>query len=127
MLKGKQAGLLHWMSWKLRCIRSNKWYCEIRTLDVAAVSGGADTEAVESSGERSLYEALRLVLQSVKVEISITPTDETFVSLSAHSWILGKSKLLESCAEHGLIARKLMLDLLKMGEYFRGTKRLFNH
>lgn len=98
-----------------------------KDADVPAVSGGADTEAIESSGEKSLYEALRRVLQSVKVEASTTPTGETFVSLSAHSWILGKSKLLESWAEQGLIARKLMLDLGKMGEYFRGTKRLFNH
>jgi len=98
-----------------------------KQADMPTISGGADIEAVESSGEKSLYEALRRVLQSVKVETSTTPTEETFVSLSAHSWILGKSKLLESWAEQGLIARKLMLDLDKMGEYFRGTQRLFNH
>jgi hypothetical protein len=86
--------------------------------------GLADLEALKATSETNLATALLRIAESVIIEASSSPTEHTIQSLSAHCWILGRSKFLELATGYGQVFGNLISNLGKMGEYFRGTRRL---
>lgn len=85
----------------ITALHSAQTILQSKEANVLAVSGGTDIEAVEIFGPKSFYEALRRVLQSVKLETSINPSEEIYVSLSAYLWVVEKV----NCSGSGHFAR----------------------
>jgi hypothetical protein len=86
----------------------------------------ADHDSLSLTGDSNIFSALHKVLTALKQEALTIPAKHNLPAFSAHCWLIGKSKLLESLATPGQIQPKLLLRFAKFGEYFRGTTRLYH-
>lgn len=63
---------------------------------------------------------------SILIEWGKPPTVDTIESLNEHAYILGKSKHLETASSLGVVCPLAISSLVKICDYFWGTRSLFN-
>jgi OTT_1508-like deaminase len=87
----------------------------------------ADTDALKLVGDdtKNIFVALLKIFDSMKLCISGKETADMLQNLSAHCWIIGMSGILEEMTRTNGAAQDVIRSAGKLGEYFRGTSRLF--
>lgn len=108
---------------------------ELRSLLQSAIDSNAqpplrrnraDVDALKVIPDtKNIFVALLKIFESLTMYVASEETADMLENLCGHCWIIGMSGTLEEMTKTNLAAHDVILTAAKLGEYFRGTARLF--